>query len=126
LQGTPAAGHAGTYDNIVITVSDGSATASLPAFSITVLAVATGSATLSWTPPTTNTDGSPLTNLAGYRVHWGSAIGSYTSSVRLDNPGLASYVVEGLAPGTYYFVVTALNSAQVESQFSNVASKTIQ
>jgi hypothetical protein len=125
LQGTPAASQVGTYANIVITVSDGTATASLPAFSIAVVAVATGSATLSWTPPTTNTDGSPLTNLAAYRVHWGTTSGTYTSSVRIDNPGLASYVVEGLAPGTYYFVVTALNSAGAESQFSNVASKTI-
>ena len=126
VQGTPAPSQVGTYGNIVITVSDGTATASLPAFGIAVVAVASGSATLSWTPPTTNTDGSPLTNLAGYRVHWGTAVGNYPSSVRLDNPGLASYVVENLAPGTYYFVVTALNSAGAESQFSNVASKTIQ
>jgi hypothetical protein len=126
LSGTPAQSHVGTHANIVITVSDGSATASLPAFSITVTAVSTGSATLSWNPPTTNTDGSPLTNLAGYRVYWGPSIGSYTSSVTLNNPGLASYVVENLGPGTYYFVVTARNSAGGESQYSNVASKTIQ
>jgi hypothetical protein len=126
LQGTPAGSHVGTYGNIVITVSDGTATASLPAFGISVLAVASGSATLSWNPPTTNTDGSPLTNLAGYRVHWGTAVGSYPSSVRLDNPGLASYVVDGLAPGTYYFAVTAINSAGTESRFSNAVSKTIQ
>jgi hypothetical protein len=126
LQGSPAASDVGTYGNIVITASDGTATASLPPFSIAVVAAATGSATLSWTPPTTNTDGSPLTNLAGYRLHWGTAAGTYTSSVRLDNPGLASYVVENLAPGTYYFVVTALSSTGAESQFSNVASKTIQ
>jgi hypothetical protein len=125
LQGAPAASQVGTYANIVITASDGTATASLPAFTIAVLAVSTGSATLSWTPPTTNTDGSPLTDLAAYRVHWGTSLGSYTSSVSLDNPGLASFVVEGLAPGTYYFVVTALNSAGTESEFSNVASKTI-
>jgi hypothetical protein len=59
-------------------------------------------------------------------LHGGTAAGTYTSSVRLDNPGLASYVVENLAPGTYYFVVTALSSTGAESQFSNVASKTIQ
>jgi hypothetical protein len=109
----------------VIRVSDGTATASLPAFSITVLAVAGGSATLSWTPPTTNTDGSALTNLAGYRVRWGTSAGNYTSSVTLNNPGLSSYVVGSLVSGTYYFVVTALNSAGVESQSSNMASKTI-
>ena len=125
LQGTPGAGNVGTYSNIVIRVSDGSATASLPAFSITVVAVAGGSATLSWIPPTANTDGSALTNLAGYRVRWGPAAGNYTSSVTLNNAGLTSYVVGNLVSGTYYFVVTALNSSGVESQFSNVASKTI-
>jgi hypothetical protein len=125
LQGTPTASHVGTYSNIVIRVSDGSATAALPAFSITVVAVASGSATLSWTPPTTNNDGSPLTNLAGYRVRWGTAVGSYTNTVTLNNAGLTSYVVSNLVSGTYYFVVTALNTAGGESQFSNVGSKTI-
>jgi putative Ig domain-containing protein len=126
LSGTPAASQVGTYANIVITVSDGTANASLTAFSITVVGTSTGSASLSWTPPTMNTDGSPLTNLAGYKVYWGSAIGDYPNSVTLNNPGLASYVVEGLAPGTYYFVVTARSSAGSESPFSNVGSKTIQ
>ncbi len=125
LQGTPGPGHVGTTSNIVIRVSDGTASTALPAFSITVVAVASGSATLSWTPPTRNTDGSALTNLAGYRVRWGQTLGNYTSSVTLNNPGLTSYVVGSLVPGTYYFVVTALNSAGVESQFSNVGSKTI-
>ena len=126
LQGTPTASHVGTSNNIVIRVSDGSTTTSLAAFNITVLAVASGSATLSWTPPTTNTDGSPLTNLAGYRVYWGPAAGSYTNSVTLNNPGLTSYVVGNLAPGTYYFVVSARNSSGVESAMSNSGSKTIQ
>jgi hypothetical protein len=125
LQGTPTAAQVGTYSNIVIRVSDGTASTALPAFSIAVVAVATGSATVSWTPPTTNTDGSPLTNLAGYRVHWGPAAGTYTNSVTLNNAGLTSYVVGNLVPGTYYFVVTALSSTGAESPFSNVASKTI-
>jgi hypothetical protein len=125
LQGTPAASDVGTSNNIVISVSDGRTTTSLAAFSITVLAVASGSATLSWTPPTQNTDGSALTNLAGYRVYWGTSAGNYSSSVTLNTAGLTSYVVESLAPGTYYFAVTALNSGGVESTFSNSATKTI-
>jgi hypothetical protein len=72
-----------------------------------------------------NTNGTPLTNLSGYRVYWGTAAGNYPNGVTLNNPGLTSYVVGNLAPGTYYFVVTALSSAGVESQFSNTASKTI-
>lgn len=125
LQGTPSAAHVGTTSGIVISVTDGEATASLPAFAVTVQAVALGSATLSWTPPTANTDGSPLTNLAGYRIYWGPAPGSYPNSVTVNNPGLTSYVVESLVPGTYYFAATALNASGVESAFSGTASKTI-
>jgi hypothetical protein len=125
LSGTPSASHVGNYNNIVIRVSDGAATASLPSFNIAVLAVAGGSATLSWTPPTQNTDGSPLTNLAGYRVYWGTSATSLTSSVTLNNAGLTAYVAESLAPGTYYFAVTAVNSLGVESARSNTGTKTI-
>jgi hypothetical protein len=126
LQGTPGAGDVGTTSGIVISVSDGKApSVALPAFSVTVQAVATGSATLTWTPPTTNTDGSALADLAGYKIYWGTTQGSYPNSVTLTNPGLTSYVVTNLVPGTYFFVATALNSAQVESAFSAPASKTI-
>jgi hypothetical protein len=125
VSGTPTAGQVGTYSNITISVSDGTASASLAAFSIQVVGTATGSATLSWTPPTQNTDGSPLTNLAGYKVYWGTAQGSYSNSVTVSNPGLATYVVDQLTPATWYFTVTAINAAGVESGFSNVASKQV-
>jgi hypothetical protein len=125
LSGTPGAQHVGVTSGIVISVSDGTLSTSLAAFALTVQAVATGSATLSWTPPTTNTDGSPLTNLAGYRIYWGTAAGNYPNSVSLTNPGLTSYVVGNLVPGTYFFVATAVNSVGAESVFSAPASKTI-
>lgn len=86
----------------------------------------TGVATLSWTPPTTNTDGSVLNDLAGYKIYYGTTPGSYPNAVTVDNPGLSDYVVENLAPGTYHFVVTAFDSAGNESAYSNVASKTVQ
>ena len=126
LQGTPGPGDVGTTANVVISVSDGVASASLPAFSVAVQAVATGSATLSWQPPTTNTDGTPLTNLAGYKIYWGTTPGNYSSSATIMNPGLTRYVVESLTPNTYYFAVKAVNSVGTESVFSNAASKTIQ
>jgi hypothetical protein len=65
LSGTPMASAAGTYSNIVISVSDGTATASLAPFSITVTQISSGAATVDWTPPTSNTDGSVIANLAG-------------------------------------------------------------
>ncbi|HSC13691.1 MAG TPA: putative Ig domain-containing protein, partial [Gammaproteobacteria bacterium] len=126
LSGTPGAGDVGTTTGIVISVSDGQLTTALTAFNLTVQAVATGSATLSWLPPTTNTDGTPLTNLTGYKIYWGTQQGTYPNSAALNDPGLTSYVVQNLVPGTYFFVATAVNGAGAESTFSNVASKTIQ
>jgi hypothetical protein len=125
LSGTPGAGTVGSYTGIVITVSDGKAQASLPAFGITVQQAATGTATLSWTPPTTRTDGTPLTNLAGYKVHYGTSQGSYPNRITINNAGVTTYVVENLSPATYYFVTTAFDSTGAESDYSNVASKTI-
>ena len=125
LSGTPSAADVGTYSNIQIRVSDGSATTNLAAFAIQVVGTATGSATLTWQPPTGNTDGSPLSDLAGYRVYWGTTQSNYSSSTALSNPGLTSYVIEQLTPATWYFVVTAVNSTGVESNYSNVVSKAV-
>jgi hypothetical protein len=126
LVGTPSAANVGAYANIRISVSDGAATASLPAFGINVTAVGNGSATLSWLPPTQNQDGSALTNLAGYKVHWGTSSGSYTNNVTINNPGITSYLVENLVPGRYYFALSAFTSSGLTSNFSNEGTKSIQ
>jgi len=85
-----------------------------------------GSVTLTWTPPTENTDGTELTDLAGYRLYWGTSSGAYTDgSVSIDSPGVTIYVVDNLPAGTYYFVATAVNSAGIESDYSNEATKTV-
>jgi hypothetical protein len=125
LQGTPGPGDVGASAGIVITVSDGELRTALAVFGIAVQAVATGSVTLSWLPPTENTDGSPLLDLAGYRIHWGFSQSDYPNSVTIDNPGLTSYVVENLLPGTYFFSATALNRSGVESIFAAPATKTV-
>ena len=125
LQGTPTGADIGTYGGIVIQVSDGAAAASLAAFSIAVNAISTGSATLSWQAPTERNDGSPLTNLAGFRLYWGTSSGTYTQSVTVNNPGITTYLIEDLSPATYYFSATAFDAAGAESVFSNEAIKTI-
>ncbi|MBV8144281.1 MAG: putative Ig domain-containing protein, partial [Gammaproteobacteria bacterium] len=58
LSGTPAAANLGTYSGIVISVTDGIASASLPAFAITVTGASSGP-TISGTPGTTATAGTP-------------------------------------------------------------------
>ena len=125
INGTPGDAHVGTHSGIVITVSDGYATAELGPFSVTVNSIGLGSATLTWQPPTQNEDSTPLTDLAGYNIYWGTTPGSYSNSVTVNNPGLTTFVVDNLAPGTYEFVATAFNTSGVESQFSNSASKTV-
>ena len=84
-----------------------------------------GAATLSWLPPTENTDGSPLT-LSGYKIYYGTAVDEYTTVVNIDNPGVATYVIDNLPAGyTYYFVITAIDSNGMESAYSSVGSKAI-
>lgn len=85
-----------------------------------------GSVTLAWQPPTENADGSPLTDLSGYTIYVGTEPNSYSfREIRLDNPGLTTYVVDNLGPGTYYFAATAFNSSGVESSFSGEVAKTV-
>ena len=125
LSGTPASGAVGTYSNISISVSDGTNTATLPAFTITVSAGSTGTATLSWTIPTTRTDGSALTNLAGFHIYYGPSLGNYTTVVTIANPSVSTYVVSNLTSGTYYFVATAYDANGLESAYTSPGSKTI-
>lgn len=85
-----------------------------------------GSASLSWLPPTENTDGSSLGNLAGYKIYYGSASGNYTDVIDINNIGIVDYLIENLASGyTYYFVVTAYDVDGNESGYSAEGSKTV-
>jgi hypothetical protein len=85
----------------------------------------TGTAALSWTAPTQNTDGTPLTNLAGYHVYFGTDSSNLTQFIDIAGATSVRYVVTGLAPGTYYFAVSAYNELGLEGARSNVVSKTI-
>jgi hypothetical protein len=125
VSGTPTAADVGIYQGITITVSDGRASATLGPFSIEVSAIANGAATLSWSPPTENADGTPLTDLAGYRIRYGRSATELGSLIEITNPSLSAYVVENLSPGTWYFTVVAVNRAGVESEPSGIASKTV-
>lgn len=125
LSGTPSAADVGTYSNIAISVSDGQASTALSPFAIAVTAISNGRATLSWTAPTENTDGSALANLSGYRIRYGTSAGALTQTIVIDNASVTTYVVEDLAPATWYFAVTAVNSSGSESAYSNVANKQI-
>jgi Putative Ig domain len=128
LSGTPTSAEVGEYSGIVISASDARSSVSLPAFSITVdePQAAAGAATLAWTPPTENTNGTTLTNLAGYAIEYGTTAASLSESVTIANPGLTSYMVTGLSAGTWYFGVKAYNTLGAYGALSNVVSKTVQ
>jgi hypothetical protein len=126
LTGTPSSSNVGTFSSIVISVSDGQASASLPSFSIQVNAQTTnGTATLTWVAPTTNTDGSGLTDLAGFIINYGTSATSLSQQVTVSNAATTSYSVTGLASGTWYFSVTAFGSDGSQSAPSNPVSDTI-
>jgi Putative Ig domain len=130
LSGT--AGAVGTYSNIVITAYDGWSKAALPAFNIVVtqaaattvsppVAASTGSATLAWTPPTETASGTVLTNLAGYRVFYGTTPEAQ-ETLTLPNAGLTRYVMTGLAKTTWYFAIAAYDTNGQESKPTEVLS----
>jgi len=125
LSGTPGAADVGTYANVIVSVSDGKAATSLPAFSITVAQIQLGAATLTWQPPTENTDGSPITDLAGYRVRYGRDPAQLSEIQSIPNPGITTAVVENLARGTWYFSVSAYNRDGLESDPSNLAQTSV-
>lgn len=83
------------------------------------------SATLSWEPPAENADGSPLTPLAGYKIYYGTTPGQYSESIAVPDPAVTSYTVDGLAPGTYYFAITAVDTNAQESGYGDEVSKRV-
>ena len=97
----------------------------MPAFAATV--------TLSWNAPTTNSDTTQLTDLAGYRVYMSNTSGQYNSGniVKSNIPASSSTggvtettTVDNLPNGTYYFIVTAYDIYGNESSRSNEILKT--
>lgn len=84
-----------------------------------------GSVTLSWTPPTARVDGSPLTNLAGYKIFYGRMSGVYDYHIDIDNPGVSTYVVEELVSGQWFFSLAAYDSDGLESDRSNEVERDI-
>jgi hypothetical protein len=84
-----------------------------------------GTALVSWVPPTENTDSSSLTDLAGFKIYYGTFPGDYVKTVTINNPGLSSFLIDSLGSSDWFFAMTAFNSSGIESAYSTEASKTI-
>ena len=123
LAGTPGPSDVGSYA-VTIAVSDGSVQASL-SFALDVVQASARRTTLSWLAPQDRTDGSPLQNLAGFRVYYGTQPDALAEVIHVVNPGATSVVVENLTPGTWYFAMTAVDAQGLESARSSVVSKSI-
>jgi hypothetical protein len=132
LSGTPSQAQAGNYANVTISVSDGKSTRSLAPFAISVVAAAppppppptSFSATVSWAAPTTNVDGTPLTDLSGYKVYYGTNSQALDRMVQIGSASTTRQVVSNLTAGTWFFAVSALNATGLESSLSAIAQRT--
>lgn len=126
LFGIPTLGHVGVYENVVVGATDSKASISLPAFTITVSQAALGAVALSWLPPTENSDGSPLVDLAGYKIFYGTRPKAYDHEIHVSAPGVTTFLVEDLPPGTYYFAATSFTSSGIESEYSAETVRTVE
>lgn len=127
LSGMPSAKDEGVTGHITISASNGSSRASMTPFAIEVKGADLNaeSATISWVAPTENTDGTPVTSLAGYYVHYGSSPDELTHTITVPGAASTTCIITGLTEGTYYFAVVAYTAAGTKSGQSNLASHTI-
>jgi hypothetical protein len=93
-------------------------------YTLTCAFPTTVSVPLTWTPPTTNTDNSPLTNLASYKVYFGTSATTMTQTMSVPAPSSGAPVLN-VANGSWVFAVTAISSTGKESVKSNTTTKTV-
>jgi len=132
LTGTPSDSDVGVSNNIQVSVSDGTETVSLAAFSITVDASVTGqvgkgSMDLSWSAPATRTDGTALSlsEINGYVVYIGTSSDNMEMLVDLNDSSATSYTINDLTAGTYYVALTTYDVDGMSSSYSNIVQKTV-
>jgi hypothetical protein len=116
-----AATSAATTPAATTSTSTTTATVTVPATS----GSSNGAATLSWVPPTEDTNGQSVSDLAGYYIYYGTDESDLSQIVSVGGADTNSYVVSGLGSGTYYFAVRAYNTMGVDSAQSDIASVTI-
>lgn len=132
LTGTPATGDVGSTSTVTLTATaqaaHGTFSSMLGPFTITVVATATdnvaaagtgtGTATVRWSASTDP-------DIVGYKVYYGTTPNDLSQVVSIAGASVASYVVKGLASGTWYFGLRSYTAASIESDLSNLGSKTI-
>jgi hypothetical protein len=125
ITGTPDDADLGAYEEITITAADASHRAVTQPFTITVLAPTRGVATLRWQQPYTKFDGSPLDDLAGYRIVYGRKAEDLDHSVFVTDPAQTEFEFTWLDTGIWYFAVIAVNANGLEGPPTTPAMKSI-
>src|SRR5262245_34494902 len=111
ITGTPMPSDVAEHEAISFTVADATHQAATEPFSINVLGgeAGTGVASLQWGVPVSKVDGSPLDDLAGYRICYGRDPEDLDHSIFLANPSQTTFEFSTLGSGTWYFSVIAIN-----------------
>lgn len=128
ISGTPGVTDVGVYESITITVADATHQVASSPFSITVIQAlesGTGVASLQWATPPSKVNGSPLDDLAGFRILYGRDSADLDQSVIITDPTTTSYQFSTLTSGTWYFAVVAVNAYGLEGPPTTLMSKSI-
>ncbi len=116
-----------TYQfRVTVTDNDDATDSDLVSITVNPTQSNTGQATVTWTAPTENTDGSTLNDLAGFTIYYGRNRNDLTNSAVINNSNQTSRTLRNLRNGTtYYFSITARNNSGIESERSPIRSKQI-
>jgi hypothetical protein len=92
---------------------------------MTSVQVWSGGTEITWSPPTQNDDGTPLTDLAAYRIYVGTISRNYYQQVDVSSAAVTKYFLD-LLPGEYYISMSAIDAEGNESALSNEVRKLVQ
>jgi fibronectin type III domain protein len=121
----PVSTSTATGSTVVSTPVASTPVASTPVSSTPGSSATGDNVTLSWSAPTENTNGSALTNLAGYIIYYGTSASAMTQTIDINTVGIQTYVVDNLSAGNWYFQIVAVNSAGEHSSPSATVNASI-
>ena len=103
--------------DITISVTDGVNLSTLPVFEINVIHLSF-QITIQWDKPTSNEDGTPLINIAGYEILYGTLSKEYDNSIYIDNEDTLMAVIDNLDAGEYFFSMITRTTAKNKSNYA--------
>lgn len=113
LKGTPV--KVASFENIVISVSDGTSKTSLPAFNIDSLNPL-HNVSITWEAPITNVKGDDIDNITGYKIMYGKESENYDHLITINDPSMTNTLILDLERSNYYFSMKTITPNEVESK----------